>query len=60
MADIFLKIIVPFAPHLAEELWQKIGNKKSVHLESWPEFNKHLIEDEEIELFNSSEWQASR
>jgi leucyl-tRNA synthetase len=50
MADNFLKIIVPFAPHLAEELWQGIGNKRSVHLESWPEFNKHLIEDEDIEL----------
>jgi leucyl-tRNA synthetase len=50
MADNFTKILVPFVPHLAEELWQKIGNKKSVHLESWPEFSKHLIEDEEIEL----------
>ncbi|MHB9019945.1 MAG: leucine--tRNA ligase [Minisyncoccota bacterium] len=50
MADNFLKVIVPFAPHLAEELWQNIGNKKSIHLESWPEYNKHLIEDEEVEL----------
>ncbi|MDO8442776.1 MAG: class I tRNA ligase family protein, partial [bacterium] len=50
MADNFLRIIVPFAPHLAEELWEKIGNKKSVHLEFWPEYNKHLIEDEEIEF----------
>jgi len=50
MADNFIKIIVPFTPHLAEELWEKIGNKKSVHLELWPEFNKHLIEDEEIEF----------
>ncbi len=50
MAENVIKILVPFAPHISEELWQKIGNKKSVHLESWPEFNKHLIEDEDVEL----------
>ena len=50
MAENYVKILVPFAPHLAEELWQNLGNKKSIHLEIWPEFNKHLIEDEEVEL----------
>jgi len=50
MVENYTKLLVPFAPHIAEELWQKVGNKKSIHLESWPEFNKHLIEDEEIEL----------
>jgi leucyl-tRNA synthetase len=50
VAENFIKILTPFAPHLSEEIWQKIGNKKSVHFESWPEYNKHLIEDEEIEL----------
>ncbi|MBU4348196.1 leucine--tRNA ligase [Patescibacteria group bacterium] len=50
ISENFVKLLVPFAPHLAEEIWQKFGNKKSIHLESWPEFNKRLVEDEETEL----------
>jgi len=48
--EIFLKLLAPFAPHIAEELWSKIGNKTSIHLEKWPEYDKSLIVDEEIEL----------
>ncbi len=39
----FLKILSPFAPHVAEELW---GKKKSIHLEKWPEFDiSQLVEN---------------
>lgn len=34
-----LKIIAPFAPHIAEELWAISGNTSSIHLESWPMAN---------------------
>ncbi len=34
--ETFLKIISPFAPHLAEELWNKLGHKTSITLEAWP------------------------
>lgn len=35
----------PFAPHLAEELWEKLGNTSSVTLANWPTFNeKYLVE----------------
>ena len=48
---LFLKILSPFAPHLSEELWQNIlGNKKSIHLEKWPEYDPELIKDEKIKL----------
>ncbi|OGF20659.1 hypothetical protein A2316_03900 [Candidatus Falkowbacteria bacterium RIFOXYB2_FULL_38_15] len=47
---LFLQILAPFAPHLAEELWANLGNKTSIHLEKWPEHDKSLIVDEEIEL----------
>jgi leucyl-tRNA synthetase len=50
MAENYIKILTPFAPYISEELWQNIGNKKSVHLEAWPEYNKHLIEDEDVEF----------
>ena len=32
----FIKLISPFTPHLAEELWNQLGNKSLISLESWP------------------------
>ncbi len=43
-------LLAPFAPHLAEELWNKLGNKKSVFLEKWPEHDPQLLAGEEIEM----------
>ncbi|MFK7810279.1 MAG: class I tRNA ligase family protein, partial [Saprospiraceae bacterium] len=41
------KLIAPFAPHMAEELWMKLGNEPSVHSAAYPVFDeKHLVEDE--------------
>lgn len=38
-------LISPFAPHITEELWERLGNTTSVTQASWPKFNeKHLIE----------------
>jgi leucyl-tRNA synthetase len=43
---VFLKILAPFAPHLTEELWNQLGEEKSVHLSSWPAFDEEkLIRD---------------
>ncbi|MDD5547569.1 MAG: leucine--tRNA ligase [Candidatus Pacebacteria bacterium] len=50
MAESFLKLLAPFAPHLTEELWNNLGNKKSIYLESWPEYSKKYIIDEKVEL----------
>ncbi len=45
-ASKFIKILSPFAPHLSEELWQLIGNMKTLAYEPWPEFDeKYLVED---------------
>ena len=47
----FLKLLAPFAPHIAEELWQEVlGNKKSIHLESWPEYDEALLAEEMVQL----------
>ena len=40
----------PFAPHLAEELWQNLGHKESLVYEKWPEYDPALIRAEEFEL----------
>ncbi|MFA5902325.1 MAG: leucine--tRNA ligase [Desulfobacula sp.] len=46
----FLKLLAPFAPHLAEELWQNLGHKKSIFLEKWPEYDAELIKMAAIEI----------
>lgn len=47
----FIKILAPFAPHMAEEIWREVlGNKKSIFLEKWPKFDESKIKDETIEL----------
>ena len=46
----FLLLLAPTAPHLAEELWVRMGHAYSVHNQSWPEWNEELVEEEEITL----------
>ncbi len=46
----FVLILAPFAPHIAEELWEKLGHTDSLAYEPWPEYNKELIKEKEIEL----------
>lgn len=42
----FVQLLAPFAPHMAEDLWQAFGNKKSIHLSAWPQYDeKMLVED---------------
>jgi leucyl-tRNA synthetase len=43
-------VLAPFAPHLAEELWHRIGHEKSVHLERWPAYDAGALALEEIVL----------
>jgi len=43
-------LLSPMAPHISEELWQKLGNKKSIFLEKWPKYTPKLIEEKVITL----------
>lgn len=41
-----LVLISPYAPHIAEELWEQLGHKESIAFAAFPEFNEaHLVED---------------
>jgi len=46
----FLQILAPFAPHVAEELWFSLGEKKSISFSTWPKFDKNLIKDDEVKI----------
>ena len=49
--ETLLKLLAPFAPHMAEELWHGVlKNKKSIHLEKWPEYDDKLLSEEKIKL----------
>lgn len=47
---VLAKILAPFAPHLAEELWHELGNKKSIFQESWPSYDAKIITEEKVTL----------
>ncbi|MBI3984153.1 leucine--tRNA ligase [Candidatus Microgenomates bacterium] len=42
--ETLVQIIAPFAPHIAEELWQKLGHQDSVHIDHWPKLAKRFLE----------------
>jgi leucyl-tRNA synthetase len=42
-AEIFLKLLHPFCPHITEELWEKIGNKSFISIAKWPEADESKI-----------------
>ena len=46
----FVLILSPYAPHLAEELWEKLGNHESVALQKWPEWDEALTHDDEVTI----------
>lgn len=48
--EIFLKLLAPFAPHITEEMWVMLGNKKSVHISDWPKYDKRCLVEETFQL----------
>jgi leucyl-tRNA synthetase len=49
-AENFLKVLSPFCPHLAAEIWQELGHQKVIDYESWPQLNPAFLEDTDFEL----------
>jgi len=49
-AETFLRLLSPFAPHIAEELWVHIGNAPSIALQPWPTYDPALIVKEEMTI----------
>jgi len=49
-AEAFVRMLAPLAPHLAEELWQRLGHAESIAYAPWPEADVSLLEEDEIDL----------
>ncbi|WP_028976381.1 leucine--tRNA ligase [Sporolactobacillus terrae] len=46
MAEGFIKLLSPIAPHISEEIWSLLGHEESIETSSWPSFDvKKLVED---------------
>jgi leucyl-tRNA synthetase len=46
----FVLILAPFAPHLAEELWEMLGHKPSVSQQCWPIFDPAMIVSDRLTI----------
>jgi leucyl-tRNA synthetase len=46
----FLRLLAPFAPHIAEELWEKLGENELIACSDWPKYDAALILDETISV----------
>jgi len=46
----FTLLLAPAAPHLAEELWSRLGEDYSVHDQQWPKWDEALVHEEEVEI----------
>lgn len=47
---IFLILLAPFAPHITEELWELIGEKYSIHEQSWPIFDSTHLKEVRVKI----------
>ncbi len=46
--EIYLKMMAPVTPHIAEELWAELGKPYSVHTQSWPKVDEEATQEDEI------------
>jgi leucyl-tRNA synthetase len=49
-AEHFLILLSPFAPHIAEELWQELGDTAPLSLQPWRQWDEALAQEEEVEI----------
>ena len=47
---VFIQLLAPFAPHIAEELWEMVGEKSSVFHAGWPKYDEKHLQKKEINL----------
>lgn len=48
--ETILMCIAPFAPHVADELWQQLGHSDSIHKNHWPEVDENYLQEDEITI----------
>ncbi|GIP25075.1 leucine--tRNA ligase [Paenibacillus sp. J23TS9] len=46
----FTQLLAPFAPHITEELWERLGHQESIAYAAWPAFDEAWTVDSEVEI----------
>ncbi|CAM3766329.1 leucine--tRNA ligase [Mesobacillus zeae] len=46
----FVKLLSPITPHIAEELWEKLGHSETISYEAWPAYDEAKLVDDEVEI----------
>ncbi|APZ48635.1 leucine--tRNA ligase [Jeotgalibaca sp. PTS2502] len=46
----FVQLLAPIAPHLAEEIWEKLGNSDSISYVAWPGYDEDYLVEDEVEV----------
>ena len=49
-ADIYLRMLAPVCPHIAEELWERLGKPYSIHTQPWPQVDEEAAKEDMITL----------
>jgi leucyl-tRNA synthetase len=50
VVESFILLLAPFAPHIAEELWQRLGHQESLAYQAWPKYEEEVARERQIEL----------
>ncbi|AMB98908.1 leucine--tRNA ligase [Aerococcus urinaehominis] len=46
----FVQLLAPIAPHLGEELWERLGNEGGISYVAWPEYDEAKMQDDSVEI----------
>ncbi len=46
----FVKLLSPVAPHIAEELWSRLGHTETISYEKWPAYDESKLVEDEVEV----------
>jgi leucyl-tRNA synthetase len=50
VADVFVRLMAPIAPHIAEELWERMGGVGSISFAEWPAYDEALAAEETVTM----------
>ena len=50
LASALIRMLAPFTPHIAEELWHNLGGEGSVHAQQWPGYDESALVQDEVEI----------
>ena len=48
--EALLRLLAPFAPHIAEEIWQQLERSGSIHQQAWPKWDAEAIKTDSVEI----------